>query len=140
MTLRWKRAVALRYDGSLDEVPSVAAKGVDADAELIVRIARRYGVPVVESPELALVLDRLETDASIPRILYETVAVLLHELFSRVAPSLRSRQIRAVPHSSGGSNRAPGGNGHPTYLPDRVDRGAGLEGEGITWRFAERRR
>lgn len=72
-----KKAVALRYEPSRDEAPSVAAKGQGKLAERIIALAREHGVPIKEDPDLVEVLARLEVDQEIPPELYLVVAEIL---------------------------------------------------------------
>ena len=53
-------------------------------AALIVKLARRFNVPVVEKPTLARVLSTLDTDQHIPQSLYEAVALLINEIERRL--------------------------------------------------------
>ncbi|MBX7136694.1 MAG: EscU/YscU/HrcU family type III secretion system export apparatus switch protein [Oligoflexia bacterium] len=78
MTNAHKLAVGLSYGGCA--APSLSCRGEFLAADEIVRLARRFGVSVVEHPELARALDPLELDQEIPRELFEAVAVLLAEL------------------------------------------------------------
>ena len=77
---QYHRAIAVAYDASRDAAPSVAAKAEHLLADQIVRIARRYGIPVLERPELAQALDQVEIDAEIPEELFEAAAIVLREL------------------------------------------------------------
>lgn len=69
-------AAALRYTGDLP-APLVVASGRGRLAEAIVAIARESGVTLVEDPELADALARLDVNTLIPESLYEVVAELL---------------------------------------------------------------
>ncbi len=74
------RAIGLSYDARGPEVPSISVKGHYFRAAEIVKIARKYGVRVVERPALARALDVLDPDQEIPEDLFQAVAVLLAEL------------------------------------------------------------
>lgn len=78
---RYRIAVGLEY-GS--DTPSVSVSGEERQADEIVRLARRYSIPVIERPALARALTDLEIDRTIPVELYEAVAVLLAELDCRL--------------------------------------------------------
>jgi type III secretion system FlhB-like substrate exporter len=65
------------------QAPTLAISGDALDADEIVRIAKRYGVPVVDRAPLAQALSGLETGATIPEVLYRAVAVVLAELEAR---------------------------------------------------------
>jgi flagellar biosynthesis protein len=69
-------AAALRYTEDLP-APFVVASGRGRIAEAIVAIARESGVALVENPELADTLARLDVNTLIPESLYEIVAELL---------------------------------------------------------------
>lgn len=75
-------AVALEYNRGKGTAPQVAAKGSRIWAEKIVEAARRHGVPVVRNAPLAHALDALEVGEEIPEELYETVAEVLHFVYS----------------------------------------------------------
>ena len=77
---RYRRAVGLHYDGSGDQAPEISLKGDALDADEIVRLARRYGVPVVERSDLVGALDRLDQGETIPEKLYRAVALVLVQL------------------------------------------------------------
>ena len=80
---RYHCAAGLSYGGRSDEVPSLQLKGQDWMADEIVRLARRYGVPVVERPGLARSLMALEEERDIPESLFAAVAKLFLELERR---------------------------------------------------------
>jgi len=68
-------AVALQYDG--DSAPRVTAKGRDALAEQILKIARQHGIPIQENQPLASLLANIETGDEIPEALYLAVAQVI---------------------------------------------------------------
>jgi flagellar biosynthesis protein len=68
-----KRAVALRYSEG-DRAPVVVARGRDELALQILNEAKRCGIPIVEEPELVLVLEKLKTGMEIPDNLYRAVS------------------------------------------------------------------
>jgi len=70
-------AVALAYDRSSSEAPMLVAKGADFMARRIREIGRLNGVPIVERPEVARALFRLEVDTAIPPTLYKAVAEII---------------------------------------------------------------
>lgn len=86
---RYTAAVALEY-GATDEhaarAPAVTVKGAGGDAAEIVRLARRFGVPVVEDGAAARALIGVPLDQQIPADLFEAVAVILRRL-EEPAPS-----------------------------------------------------
>ncbi|MHC8412348.1 EscU/YscU/HrcU family type III secretion system export apparatus switch protein [Pseudomonas sp. Hz4] len=70
-----RQAIALKYDGS--HAPTLTAKGDDALAEAILKIARDYEVPIYENAELVKLLARMELGESIPEDLYRTIAEII---------------------------------------------------------------
>lgn len=69
------KAVALHYDG--ENSPTVTASGNLEIATQIIAIAREYGVPLYENPELVDVLATLELGESIPEALYLAIAEII---------------------------------------------------------------
>lgn len=80
MIKKFKRAIGLEYRGEDNLAPQVTIKGDALDADEIVALAERYGIPVVEKKELAQALELIETGAEIPESLYRAVAIVLAEL------------------------------------------------------------
>jgi flagellar biosynthetic protein FlhB len=70
-------AVALAYERGVDAAPRVVARGVDAMAARIRRIADEHGVPLIPNPPLARALYRLDDDAQIPPEHFQAVAELI---------------------------------------------------------------
>ena len=79
---RFVRAVGLSYDKQA--APTVSVKGMYLSADEMVKLAKRFGVPVVEKAELAQVLEGLDIDQEIPEDLYEAVATILHQIDARI--------------------------------------------------------
>jgi len=79
---QYQYAVGLAYEATNDEAPQVMVKGEDRTADEVVRIARRFGVPVVERSEISELLYGRPLDERIPEDLYEAVALILTELKS----------------------------------------------------------
>lgn len=73
-------AVGLAYDAQQMSTPSISVKGERLQADTLVKLAKRYGVPVIESPDLSRSLLQLELDQEIPAELFEPVALILSEL------------------------------------------------------------
>lgn len=73
-------AVGLRYRDGKADTPAVEVKGEALLADQIVRLARRYGVPVIEDRELAKALHSVELDHEIPPSLFKPVAIILNAL------------------------------------------------------------
>jgi type III secretion system FlhB-like substrate exporter len=76
----YKLAVGLHYDRARRDIPVVGASGECLAADQMVKLARRYGVPVVERPALARALADCGLDKPIPESLFEAVSGLLFEL------------------------------------------------------------
>ena len=76
----YRRVVGLSYGGTEAETPAVTIKGEHFEADELVKIAKRFGIPVVEKGEVARALDALEEGQEIPESLYEAVAVILSSL------------------------------------------------------------
>jgi len=71
-------SIAIRYDQDTMIAPVVVAKGVDALAMRIRRIATQHGIPIVERPPLARGLYRdVEVGHAIPADFYNAVAEVL---------------------------------------------------------------
>jgi type III secretion protein U len=70
-------AVAIRYEPAEYDVPRIVAKGVDADALEIRRMAERHGVPIVGNPPLARALYLVPLEDAIPESCFKAVAAVL---------------------------------------------------------------
>lgn len=70
-----RQAIALKYDGKA--APALTAKGDDALAEAILKLAREHEVPIYENAELVKLLARMELGDSIPEELYRTIAEII---------------------------------------------------------------
>lgn len=76
------KAVALEYDETSDKAPRVTLNSSIMPPQELIRLARRFGVPIINQPELALALDRVGFDTFIPQALYKAVAIILARLRS----------------------------------------------------------
>jgi flagellar biosynthetic protein FlhB len=96
-------AVALGFDFTTMETPTLLAKGRNLLAEEIKSEARSSGVPIVEDPPLARSLYRsLEIGQPIPVDLYAAVAAILAYLYrQRVEAELRERRAREAAAGEG---------------------------------------
>lgn len=75
-------AVALRYDAKTMEAPLLLAKGADLMAQRIIKIARSYGIPIVQRPEVArAIYASVKPGHPIPEALYMAVAEVLALLY-----------------------------------------------------------
>jgi len=71
-------AIAIRYDRDKDRAPKVIAKGVDALALRIVKVAEEHQIYTIEDKPLAHALyDAVDIDAEIPEKFYKPVAKIL---------------------------------------------------------------
>lgn len=70
-------AVAVRYMPDEYDLPRIVAKGIDADALEIRRMAERNGVPIVGNPPLARALYLTPLDSAIPESCFKAVAAVL---------------------------------------------------------------
>lgn len=75
-------AVAIKYRKDEDQAPRVVAKGMDAKAEKIKRIAREAGVPILRNIPLAQALHKLDVGDEVPEELYDAVAEVLNFVFT----------------------------------------------------------
>ncbi|MFN8389335.1 MAG: EscU/YscU/HrcU family type III secretion system export apparatus switch protein [Bdellovibrionota bacterium] len=75
-------AAALAFDAQLSDTPVVAGVGVHHQAQSIIRIARRYGIPLSEDQDLATQLCALREDTYVPEELFSEIAALLLEFNS----------------------------------------------------------
>ncbi|MFT5431859.1 MAG: flagellar biosynthetic protein FlhB [Myxococcota bacterium] len=77
-------AVALRYEPGRDVAPRVVAKGVDAMALTIRKIARKHGVPIIENRPLARGLHaKVKAGHPIPADYFSAVAQVLGQVFRK---------------------------------------------------------
>jgi flagellar biosynthesis protein FlhB len=74
-------AIAIRYDETTMQAPTVTAKGEDFMALKILEIAKQHNVPVVHNIGLAHSLYDLEIGHEIPEDLYEAVAEVLNFVY-----------------------------------------------------------
>ncbi|CAN2039175.1 flagellar biosynthesis protein [Candidatus Magnetomoraceae bacterium gMMP-15] len=77
MQSKRKKAVSLQYRHGKNSLPKITAKGKGKNAERIIEIAKEYGIPVKEDPDLVEVLSGLEIQEEIPSEIYVVVAELL---------------------------------------------------------------
>jgi flagellar biosynthesis protein FlhB len=74
-------AVALAYDNTAMNAPTVVAKGADLMAAHLREIAQEAGIPIVRDVPLARALFEMELEEEIPEQLYEAVAVVLRWVY-----------------------------------------------------------
>lgn len=92
MPSKYDLVAGLQYDGSEDAAPTVVLKGESDIADRVVYLARRYGIPVVEDPNLSEAMQAVPLDTEIPETLYRAVAVVLNHIESRLALPVRKIQ------------------------------------------------
>jgi len=87
-------AVALRYEQGETPAPQCLAKGMDAVALRIRKIAEEAGVPVIEDAPLARALyANVEVDQIIPHQHYEAVAKIIGFILAAKRPRQRARAL-----------------------------------------------
>lgn len=75
-------AIALKYDSTAMDAPTMVAKGVDLVAQKIKEVAKENNVPIVENATLARALySTMEIDQTIPRDHYKAVAEVISYVF-----------------------------------------------------------
>ena len=70
----FKKAVALKYEPSMNEAPIVTAKGQGLIAEKIIEVAKKKQIPIKDDPDLVQILSQLELGDQIPSSVYQVVA------------------------------------------------------------------
>ncbi|HVP21242.1 MAG TPA: EscU/YscU/HrcU family type III secretion system export apparatus switch protein [Anaerolineaceae bacterium] len=68
------KATALGYDPEKDSAPRVVASGKGEVARKIIEKARELGIPIKEDPVLALALESIDINETIPPELYQVIA------------------------------------------------------------------
>jgi flagellar biosynthesis protein len=81
--MKRKKAIALRYEHSVDPAPVVVAKGEGILAERILEIAKEHDVPIKHDPVLAGLLIKVPLEGEIPPELYRAVAEVLVFIYQR---------------------------------------------------------
>ena len=76
----YETAVGLQYNENDELAPYIAVKGDKLVADEIIRIAKKYNIPIVEDAELASSLKAVELDSEIPEELFQAVAIILHRI------------------------------------------------------------
>jgi len=75
-------AIALRYNPGQDRAPVVVAKGADAMAAHIRKIAREHSVPIIEHRPLARTMWRkVKVGRAVPGFLFQSVAEVLARVY-----------------------------------------------------------
>ena len=76
---KYRYAVGVDYQDDF-QAPRLTIKGETFQADEIVRIAKRYGVEVVENDVLAKGLNEIPLDTEIPEEFFNSVAILLDNI------------------------------------------------------------
>lgn len=76
-------AVAIAWDDTQDNAPTVVAKGVDETALIIRQLANEHHIPIVEEPPLARSLVATPIGSPIPEDHWRAVAVILAYIMRR---------------------------------------------------------
>lgn len=82
VSIKYKSAIGLKYNSESCSTPTVNIRGDFLNADQIVELAKKNGIPVVENPSLVKFLKLMELDEEIPEDLFEAVAILLNNLES----------------------------------------------------------
>ena len=80
MRKQYFQAFALDLPKGTASPPVLSARGEYDLANHIVACARKYGIPVVEKPEMCAALQEVELDEEIPVELFEAAAAILAEV------------------------------------------------------------
>ena len=94
-----QKAVALIYDGL--GAPQISAKGAGEDAQAIIELAQKAGVPLCENAPLVDLLSRLELGDEIPQELYIAVAHIIafaYQISNKTAPIPITKTIMPGPN------------------------------------------
>ena len=67
-------AIALGYDPEKDVAPRIVASGKGEIARKIIEKAKELGIPIKEDPILALALETIDINETIPPELYQVIA------------------------------------------------------------------
>jgi flagellar biosynthesis protein len=95
MTEENKSAIALKYDKHQHKAPHVIAKGEQALAEEILRLAQEHDVPIYEDKELVMALAQVEIGDEIPEVLYLAIAEVIAFVYQlENKQSKEKKQIR----------------------------------------------
>lgn len=73
-------AIGLSYQRNADSSPKVSVKGEHFEADEVVRLAKRFGIPIIKKKELAQALKSLNLDDNVPVELFEAVALVIAQV------------------------------------------------------------
>ena len=94
-----QKAIALVYDGK--GAPQISAKGQGEEAQAIIELAQKAGVPLCENAPLVDLLSRLELGDEIPQELYLAVAHIIsfaYQISQKTAPEVTTKTLFTSPH------------------------------------------
>ena len=77
-------AIGLHYRSNSNSSPTISVKGENFEADEIVRLAKRFGVPVLQKKELAKALKALNVDENVPSELFEAVALVIAQVDRKI--------------------------------------------------------
>jgi type III secretion system FlhB-like substrate exporter len=80
MSKKYFQAFALELPNGPQCPPVLSARGEYDLASYIVACARKYGIPVIEKPEMCRALEDIDLDTEIPVDLFEAAAAVLAEV------------------------------------------------------------
>ncbi len=69
-----QKAVALKYDGKIDNAPKVTASGKGETAKNIIKIAQENEIPIKKDEDLVELLSKIDIDKEIPDNTYKAIA------------------------------------------------------------------
>ncbi len=78
-----KKRIAASLEYKIDvNAPMVTAKGEGDQAERIIALAKKAGIPIKEDPDLINILSKVELGREIPEDIYALVAEILTFVYS----------------------------------------------------------
>lgn len=92
MKRKYFQAFALDLPNGEQSPPTLSARGEYDLANFMVACARKYGIPVVEKPELCSALEDVEVDNEVPVELFEVAAAILAEVGALTPARPRGQQ------------------------------------------------
>lgn len=73
-------AIVLNQEGGEQYVPEITARGSGEIAEQIIKLAKRYNIPVKRQKGLAQVLNALPEEQDIPAELFPALKIIIDEI------------------------------------------------------------
>ncbi len=81
MSKNIQKAVVLKYNKEKDRAPKIKAKGKGVVAKNIIKIAKKYDLPIKKDEDLVELLSKVEMDKEIPQNLYKAVAEVFQFIY-----------------------------------------------------------